>query len=74
MSDNRFPTREIRACIRRCDRVLADGRSIRMSEDAEEELDALRKAARVLARPMDYTTDQYVKASALLKALAEEAT
>lgn len=74
MSDNRFPTREIRGCIRRCDRVLADGRSIRMSEDADEELKALRHTARVLTRPMEFTTDEYVKASALLKALAEEAT
>lgn len=47
---------------------------VKIQKDAIAEHDALRHAARVLTRPMDFTTDEYVKASALLKALAEEAT
>lgn len=39
---------------------------------AANELEEICHAARVLTRPMDFTTDEYVKASALLKALAEE--
>ena len=45
-----------------------------LARAAWDEVTFIRHAARVLTNPMDYTTDEYMKASALLKALAEDVT
>lgn len=44
----------------------------RLARSARDELSAIRRAAKVILSPQDYTLDEYVKARDLIKTLAKE--